>query len=65
MLFLCKVALLLKLVEGSTFPTIGLKNLRCLLCCHLLYCLSRAEFGDGIVGGRQALGEMIVIFHIK
>lgn len=30
-----------------------------------LYCLSKAEFGGGIVDDRQALGEMIVTFHIK
>lgn len=26
-------------------------DLRCLLCCHLVY-ISKAEFGCGIVGGR-------------
>lgn len=52
MLFLCKVELLLELVEGSTFPTIGLKSLGCLPSCCLVYCFSKAEFGGGIVDGR-------------
>lgn len=64
MLFQYKVTLLLELVEGSTFPAIGLKSLRCWPHCHLVYCLSRAEFGGGIVGG-TLWGETIVIFHIK
>lgn len=53
MFFLCEVALLLELVEGSTFLRIGLKSFRCLPCCRLVYVgLSRAEFGGRIVDDR-------------
>lgn len=48
-LFLCKVAL--EMAESRTFFTTGLKSLRCLLCCHLVY-ISKADFGCGIVDGR-------------
>lgn len=43
---------LIKLVEGSTFPAIGLKSLSCMPRCRLVYCLGKAEFGGGIVDGR-------------
>lgn len=51
MLFLCKMKSLLELVEGSAFPTVGLKSLSCLPRCHLAY-FSKTEFGGGIVDGR-------------